>query len=283
MSQDTVGTSKPGAENDPKIDSNLLPFGKSGTYHQDYDLILHLPIYVQAMNLHLKWVREVSVASPVIFDAGGGTGIMQRAASQMRPDGDIYLLDLHETMVRRAIQNGSHRDKISHCNVVDMRINDKPVSSESVDHIFSHSVLWALKRPSEFFFEANRVLKRSATLAVSTLSRIDWQLINGYLTYAEEKLSVALKKGLVTASQKQNFISSNYYLLKHAHSPLAKQELLQLGIRHGFEPVEVHSAYNVATANGIRPLFTQVLWKKVGSIFDFNVSPKNEAMSCKYT
>lgn len=243
--------------------SNVRPFSSQGSYVHDYDIIRFLPIYNEVLSRHVEWASRITGLNPVFVDAGGGTGNMALAIKAMRPDGKVFLLDLNEAMLNFAKQKGFPGENIGVCDITNMMIGGHAIADASVDHILSHSVLWALKDPSLFFVESHRVLKRGGTLAISTSDHPTPELMDGFIKYLDEHLLIAERQGFVSAAQRENFVNSNKGLISVLNSPLSRAELIALGVQNGFEVVEAHGAYIVPTVSGHRPLFNQVLFRKL--------------------
>src|SRR5437016_883270 len=73
------------------------------------------------------------------------------------PRDKIVIADIADMSIERSIVSQRHLETVfSESSTQPDRLR---VKSGSVDHIFSHSVIWALSRPAAFFGEAQRVLK----------------------------------------------------------------------------------------------------------------------------
>ncbi len=49
------------------------PFSTAGVYQTVYDIIVELPFYRHALDLHMQWIRSIKTSRhPVIIDAGAG-------------------------------------------------------------------------------------------------------------------------------------------------------------------------------------------------------------------
>ncbi len=250
----------------PNLDINLKPFSNSGTYVNDYDIVNLLPIYQQALQIHLKWALLAKGIRPKIVDAGGGTGNMSLAIARQMPLARVHLLDLNQAMLEHAKGKGFPERQMSLSNISDMRDRQgNPLTAQSVHHVLSHSVLWALKNPESFFREAHRVLKDDGTLAVSTINSLPERLATKFVSYLDTTLASAQKTGLISLKQRRNFVESNQKLIRSMHSQLSKSQLIQLAERNGFEAVEVRDAYVIPTPGGERPTFTQALFRKSSS------------------
>lgn len=243
--------------------SNVEPFSSRGRYVHDYDLILFLPFYLKAMNLHARWVRDIQAANPIVIDAGGGTGNMTLAAQNVRADTEVHLLDMNEEMTKFARQKGVPEARIHLSNILQMQMNGKSVGAQTVDHVFSHSVIWSLERPQDFFKEAARVLKKEGTLAISTVRPINPSELEHFLSYLDQHLFTAELAGHVARAQRENFVEQNRKLLSILRSPLTAGQLTTLAHAAGFELLESHDAYVVPTPTGARAIFSQVLFKKL--------------------
>jgi len=132
-----------------------------------------------------------------------------------------------------------------------------------VDHVFSHSVIWALPCPEAFFVEAQRVLKAGRTLAVSTVGEHLHAYRRYFMNYLERLLSAAVQRGTVSSEQKVTFLQENARITEAAKSPLSRTQLVALGCEHGFA-VEVEAdCYVIDTPQGAQPYFHQVLYRKI--------------------
>jgi len=262
---------------------DVRPFSGRGRYQSVYDVIVELPFYCHAMDLHMQWIRSIDTAHPLIIDAGGGSGIMSVAARRVRPDADVYLFDVNPAMADQARNHGLPDDKIVIADITDMSVERAAVldprlrallgdnaadssrarlKDETVDHILSHSVVWALERPSGFFAEAWRVLRRRGTLAVSTVGENMKCYRQHFLDYLDEHLSAAVQRGSISLEQKRIFLEGNQCLTEVAKSPLSASELRELGEEQGFAVEAVADCYVVDTPDGPRPYFYQILYRK---------------------
>ena len=266
------------------IDSeDVRPFSSRGSYQTVYDIIQELPFYRRAMALHMQWIRSIKTSHPLIVDAGGGTGIMTAEARRLRHDADVYLVDINPAMAAQAANRGVPKDKIVITDITDMSIERlivsqqhlEPVFSESstqpgrlrvksegIDHIFSHSVIWALPRPEAFFAEAQRVLKPGGTLAVSTVGENLHTHRQYFIDYLEKHLSAAVRHGTVSPEQKRTFVEQNRGITDAAKSPLSVKQLVEFGERHRFEVEAVADCYVLDTPQGPRSYFHQVLYRR---------------------
>ncbi len=220
----------PEARKDVLDTEDVRPFSSQGRYQTVYDVIVELPFYRQAVDLHMLWIRQIETASPLIIDAGGGVGIMTAEARRVRPDADVYLFDVNPAMAEQATKYGVPRSKIVIADITDMSVEQSALSggqaeglfaegtagpsrlrvkSDSVEHVFSHSVVWALPRPEAFFAEAWRVLRRGGTLAISTVGENLNSYREYFLDYLEEHLSAAVRRGAVSPEQKAIFLEQN--------------------------------------------------------------------------
>ncbi len=66
---------------------DVRPFFSRGDYRSVYDLIVELPFYRRAMDLHMQWIRWIKTSGPIIIDVGGGAalGPPRRGACAMMP------------------------------------------------------------------------------------------------------------------------------------------------------------------------------------------------------
>jgi len=235
------------------------PFSRQGAYHTVYDIIVKLPFYRHATDLHMQWIRSIKTPRPLIIEAGGGTGIMSAEARRVRYDADVYLFDINPAMAEHAESHGVPRNKIVIADITQMSLD-----RSRVDHVFSHSVLWSLPRPAAFFVEAQRVLKSGGTLAVSTVGENLHRYRQYFIDYLDEHLSAAVRRGTVSAEHTMIFLEHNKRITEVATSPLSARQLRELGEKHGFEVEVVADCYVVDTPEGPRPYFYQVLYQKGG-------------------
>jgi ubiquinone/menaquinone biosynthesis C-methylase UbiE len=209
------------------------------------------------MDLHMDWIRSIEVYGPRIVDAGGGSGIMTAEAQRRRPDASVYLLEVNPAMAVHAQNHRVPADRIVITDVTAMSAR-----SASVDHMFSHSVVWALPYPETFFVEAQRVLRAGRTLAVSTVGEHLHVYRQFFLNYLERYLSAAVQRGIVSSERKVTFLQENARITEVAKSPLSRKQLVALGREHGFV-VEVEAdCYVIDTPQGAQPYFHQVLYRK---------------------
>ena len=235
------------------------PFSRQGSYRAVYHIIAELPFYRQATDLHMQWIRSIKNPRPLIIEAGGGTGIMNAEARRVRTDADVYLVDVNPAMAERAESHGVPRNKVI---IADIR--QMSVDRSCVDHVFSHSVLWALPCPARFFAEAQRVLKAGGTLAVSTVGENLHRYRQYFLDYLDEHLSAAVRRGTVSPEHAMIFLEQNKRITEAATSPLSARQLRELGERHGLEAEVLADCYVVNSPEGPRPYFYQVLYRKRG-------------------
>lgn len=262
---------------------DVRPFSSAGRYQTVYDIIMELPFYRHAMNLHMQWIRSIEAAGPVVIDAGGGTGIMTAEARRVRRDADVYLFDVNPAMVEQARKRGVPSNRTALADITDMSMdrsvvaeqhlealfaedtadpNRLRVKSRSVDHVFSHSVVWALPRPDAFFAESRRVLKPGGTLALSTVGENLRPYRQHFLEYLDRHLSAAVRRGTVSPEQKITFLEQNGRITEVATSPLSLSQLRELGQTQGFAVEVVADCYVIETPEGLRPYFHQVLYRK---------------------
>jgi len=256
-------TAAGGITSEALLDPNIAPFSHVGMYVDDYDLITLLPFYIKTRALHVHWATEVPATAPVIIDAGAGTLLMSAAVAKARPDAKVLSLDMNSAMLDYGRKRGLPPENIFVSDITQMKgPSGKPLPNGTADHIFSHSVLWAIADPSLFFREARRTLRSQGTLAISTVRPVDKEIIEAFLKYLNEHLLVAERHGKITQAQRENFVNSNRDLLKVLHSPLTLDQLVALGEAHGFELLEAHDAYVVNTPSGPRAMFSQVLMRR---------------------
>ncbi len=272
-----------GPPNDALDAEDVRPFSSRGRYQTVYEIIVELPFYRHAMELHMRWIRSIDTAAPLIIDAGGGIGIMTAEARCVRPEADVYLLDINPAMAEQAEKYGIPHDKIAITDITAMSVDRSAVSgseaaalfsestaepnrvrvkSEGVDHVLSHSVVWALPHPEAFFAEARRVLRRRGTFAVSTVSENLHAYRQYFLDYLEHHLSAAVWQGAVSSEQGATFLEQNARITEAAKSPLSVRQLRELGEKHDFAVEGVADCYVVETPDGARPYFYQFLYRK---------------------
>src|SRR5260370_36590861 len=102
-----------GPPNDALDAEDVRPFSSRGRYQTVYEIIVELPFYRHAMELHMRWIRSIDTAAPLIIDAGGGIGIMTAEARCVRPEADVYLLDINPAMAEQAAKYRIPHDKIA--------------------------------------------------------------------------------------------------------------------------------------------------------------------------
>lgn len=208
---------------------------------------------------------------------------MSAEARRVRQDADVFLFDGNPAIAEQARNRGVPEDRIVITDITNMSVDRSVVSegqqevlfSEStanpdrvrvksggVDHLFSHSVIWALPQPAAFFVEAQRVLRRGGTLAVSTVGENLRPYRQYFLEYLDSHLSAAVRQGAVSADQRQTFLEQNEHITHLAKSPLSERHLRELGDRHGLAVEAVVDCYVVDTPSGPRPYFHHVLYRK---------------------
>ena len=235
------------------------PFFERGSYRSVYDIIVELPFYRRAMNFHMSWIRSIQTPRPLIVEAGGGTGIMNAEARRVRRDADIYLLDINPAMAEQAQRRGVPNKTILIADITAMSIK-----SSLVDHMFSHSVLWAVAHPDAFFSEAQRVLTPCGTLAISTVGENLQRYRESFIDYLHEHLSAAVLRGAISPHQKTIFVEQNRRIIEGAVSPVSLKQLGELGARHRLDLARAVGCYVILTPEGPRPYFHQVLYRKRG-------------------
>lgn len=263
--------------------ADVRPFSSRGGYQPVYNIIVELPFYRHAMDLHMQWIHSIAASSPIIIDAGGGSGIMTAEARRVRHDADVYLFDVNPAMAEQARELGVPSNRIILTDITDMSV-ERSIASErhldslfweraadpnrlrvkggNVDHVFSHSVVWALPHPAAFFREARRVLKPRGTLAVSTVGENLLPYRQYFLDYLDRHLSAAVRRGIVSPEQKSTFLEQNARITEVAKSPLSVSQLGELGEEHGFAVEVAADCYVVDTPDGLRPYFHQILYRK---------------------
>jgi|GEM_PF-1816360 len=98
---------------------------------------------------------------------------MTKRAMDLRSDLKIFMIDFNPAMGNIAKAKGVRAEQLSlGPEVGDMQklhVGGVRAADGSVDLVFTHSVLWNLTEPANFFAEASRVLKRGGVLSVSTI------------------------------------------------------------------------------------------------------------------
>lgn len=206
---------------------------------------------------------------------------MTAQARRVRPDADVYLVDINPAMARQARNHGVPPDRIVVADITDVSLERWAVThgleglfsepgaephrlrarSGSVAHIFSHSVVSFLPRPETFFAEARRLLGPGGTLAVSTVGEDLDRYRPYFIDYVDRHLSEAVRRGLVSSEQRATFVEQNRRRTEVTKTPLSRAQLADLGERHGLVVEVVADCYVVDTPEGPRPYFHQVLYR----------------------
>lgn len=243
----------------------LESFSSQDPYLDVYRWVKYLDIYCDAKNTLVSWAVEwtprLHNGRPIILDAGGGSGFMAVEMKAQRPDADIILIDKEIRMLEAARLNGLAEANLGHCSITEMQVglgaNALRIANNSVHHINTHSVIWLLDDPSEFFAESLRVLHPCGTVAISTIAQVNPRLVASFLRHLRENL---LRHPDIPRDEIEIFVGRNKDLIcNNIRSPLPTQDLINLAGRHGFRVLEQRDAYVI---NG-KPMFTQVLFAKV--------------------
>jgi ubiquinone/menaquinone biosynthesis C-methylase UbiE len=184
----------------------------------------------------------------------------EQAVSHGVPKNKIVIADIADMSIERSIVSRQHLETVF--SETSTQLERLRIKGGSVDHIFSHSVIWALAAPEAFFAEAQRVLKQGGTLAISTVGENLHPHRQYFIDYLEKHLSAAVGHGTVSHEQKRTFVEQNRGITEAAKSPLSVKQLVEFGERHGFEVKAVADCYVVETPKGPRPYFHQVLYRK---------------------
>lgn len=241
--------------------TDIKPFSTKGVYQSVYNIIRFLGIYQDALSFHMDPIKTLP-DNAVVIEAGGGTGLMNARARKLRPDLKLYLMDINPAMTEQAAENGIPREMIQICSITDMAINNVRVANASVDHIFSHSVIWGLPNPVEFVKEAQRVLKPGGLVTVTTITRPYEELVPYFLKTMDDNFATVEKLGLIQHEQRTKFIEQNSHILGAVKSPQSKDDLRNMFSANGFGVVEIGDAYMVDTPVGPKPFFNRIVARK---------------------
>lgn len=87
----------------------------------------------------MRWIRSIATARPLVIDAGGGIGIMAAEARRVRPDADVYLLDINPAMAEQARKYGVPHDRIVIADITDMSAERSILSGGLAEGLFSET------------------------------------------------------------------------------------------------------------------------------------------------
>ncbi len=206
--------------------------------------IVHYSGWQEAAQSHVSSIKK-SQNVLTIVEAGGGTGRMTKKVIDAFPSSRVHLIDLNPAMTKYAFENGVPFDRIHISDISDMKLGGKSagegaqISSNSVDHIFSHSVIWMLSDPSPFLREAARILKPGGRLSISTArpSLIQPEGNSKFMASLSNDMDLALAFGHIDPSTWQVMISANRDLSKVVQYPLDFDKLASLGKSVGLVPI----------------------------------------------
>ena len=213
--------------------------------------IVHYHGWQEAADLHVDAVKTTS-DHPRIIDAGGGTGRMVQKMKERFPNADIELLDSNPDMTEYALKNGISQKNINISDVTDMKLGGKKVGEgtrvpdASIDHVYSHSVIWMLEDPSKFFQEASRVLKKKGTLSVSTATPSPANSLarRQFISGLEKDMDNAAADGQISAEVKNGMMAANkYFNLKVVKVPTV-EELKGMAAQYGLKLIMTKPIYD---------------------------------------
>jgi ubiquinone/menaquinone biosynthesis C-methylase UbiE len=248
-------------------------FGTGAAYQNVYDIIIYYPQYRAATAFHMSAVKGVP-SGGVVIEAGGGTGNMTKRAMDLRPDLKIFMNDFNPAMGNIATAKGVKADQLSlGPDIGDMQklhVGGVRATDGSVDLVFSHSVLWNLTEPADFFAESARVLKKGGILSVSTIRTGAAPLGDAFVQSIRDGFAIPVEKGLITKEQAETFAQQNANVVASIGKPdsaikstLSEVDIARFAKQFGFEIVQVGDCYSVPTAAGPKGFFIQFQLRKI--------------------
>lgn len=246
---------------------NKTNFDENDEYVEDYEIVRFLPIYKHAKKRHLSWVKNQlkKFENPVLIDAGGGTGIMAIEIFKNFPNAKILIVDFSTRMTSLAINKGFPKKNIYHGNIEALSEIVPKEFCGQVSHILSHSVIWGLKCPRQFFEQVQKLLHKGGTFSLSTVKDVNEKDKRKFIETLEFELETLRVKGIVTQKQVNNFVKRNREIVANFNSPYSKLSIKSDLEGAGFEVIDFDQTYPLnSNTNKLTQdyFFHQILVKK---------------------
>ena len=177
---------------------------------------------------------------------------MTQKVMEAYPNAAVLLLNTNADMEVYAKENGVPPERIHVSDITDMRIGSdgkgggSKIPDASVEHVYSHSVLWMLENPEQFVAESARVLKKGGRLSISSFkpSMADPQQREAFVRSLENDMQNAFEEGRISESVRDTMINANKTITERkTHTYLDPSQVVAMAERHGLRLISAKDVY----------------------------------------
>lgn len=213
-------------------------------YRDIYELAALVPMYRKAVHWHMKMARHLKQFARVVED-GTGAGLMgAKLRHYLRSLSAHFLhVDISSKMLSLAKKRIPPEDLVEGDILHNLNRNGNTLTPNSVDHVFSHSVLWNLNSTAQYFQQKAQILKRGGTLAISTIREMTYEREKMFLEEVRRQCEQLKAQGKMSVAQAEELLVANRVLLQNLKSPRSLEQLIEEAESFGFEVVETARLY----------------------------------------
>lgn len=208
-----------------------------------YDQALaKLPAHIENRELHSRHMARGTAQSPVrILDLGGGTGLVARKLmNEPGTNRVVEIFDMSEAMTNVAIAKGMPKNRVHISDITSLvRRNGSRIADASVDGAVSNNVVYLLtpEEIHQLFAEVLRVLKPGGRFSLSSMLKAGSEVHQAFLASVSAQVRELEKLGQVPAGSDRILFSSNQNLLQRSPTMFTHEEIVRIGLEHGFRVV----------------------------------------------